>query len=54
MGHRFSLTEKQVRDLIALTPPGYMPSFTVAFVQSDARSPDSEKNAGNPADLIEP
>ncbi|WP_353473903.1 hypothetical protein PVT71_18415 [Salipiger sp. H15] len=54
MGHRFSLTQKQVRDLIAMTPPGYVPSFTVTFAQSNDRQQDDTNREPNPADLIEP
>lgn len=54
MGHRFSLTEKQIRDLIAATPPGYVPSVTVSFAPADEKSQDAQVKLSNPADLIDP
>ena len=49
MTARFTLTEKQVRDLINATPPGYVPSVTVTFTPKD-----DDKKPVNPADLIDP
>ncbi|MGR3479969.1 hypothetical protein [Salipiger marinus] len=54
MAHRFSLTEKQVRDLIAMTPPGYVPSVTLAFTRADETAQAGSQSSANPADLIEP
>ncbi|MCA0948156.1 MULTISPECIES: hypothetical protein [unclassified Salipiger] len=54
MGHRFSLTQKQVQDLIAMTPPGYVPSVTVTFARSKDQHQDAATKDANPADLIEP
>ena len=51
---RFSLTEKQIRDLIAVTPPGYVPKITLSFEKDESDDAQREPEKTNPADLIEP
>lgn len=54
MGHRFSLTERQIRNRIAATPPGYVPSVTMSFTPADEKSQDAQVKPSYPADPIAP
>lgn len=47
----FKLTQRQVEDLLAVTPPGHVAQITIAFPKVDDVKSDGTTN---PADLIDP
>lgn len=51
MGARFSLSDKQIRDLIEATPVGYVPQVTLTFVRDETKEKGKEPRV-NPADLV--